>query len=564
MIGSGILVQPYAFKESGILLTTCLYIAISFMNYYGVLVLVRTAEFTGYFDYALIAMTGLGPLGAYAVDISIVLMDVGALISYILIIGDLCSTVLSVILNVSTSTWYISETFCSAIVMTFIVMPFCLIRRLGHLACISYLAFVVVFFIVLLVCVDGPLSYEYTANEDALRWFDISGAFDNIGSMVFAMGYTPSVLHAYVSLEDSKKRQFPRITLLATFLGAALCYITGLVGYLCFRDDTESDILDNFTDTWANVTKFLVIIHLIFYIPGDFIVMRSSIYHLVQYSGKHQWKSKKSMRRVEQDRSPWGSMKDSEKRESARLDSQTGKDKTSKGYLSESEDEDDDEGRRLMSRGNNNNNRGGEDSDGSMSNRRRSTNNQRQNESESAMPRQGANSSNGYGSMNMAKRPVYYYYDQEGNEILLDHSKLRGYGYENKAIDTSTGSESSTSNKFPSVTDRELDRYIADHVLLDDVAGQDNVEYVLTSCILVLIITFCTCVIEYYTGTDSNVLSFVVNLTGGVAGSLCTFILPGLCGMAFLYHKPKYYYRSLAVFGFGCVICICVLVGSVS
>jgi amino acid permease len=454
MIGSGILVQAYAFKNTGIFLTTMLYIIISALNYFGVLVLIRTAEFTGYFDYALVAMAGLGPIGAMAVDLSIVLLNAGSLVSYILVVGDLLYNVVLYFQPTATG-WYISETFFSAAVMVLLVMPICLVRRFGHLAMLSYMAVVVTLLIILLVCVDGPIRYADTKATDALRWFDFDGALDNIGSLVFSMGYTPSVLHAYVALDDKQKKVFPKITLLATFLGASLCFITGIVGYLCFRDDTDSNILDNFNGIWGTMTKFAVVIHLIFYIPGDFIVMRSSIYHLFQYS-RHQLSSRRrpalfSNRMVD------NSMDESE-----------------------------------------------------------------------------SDPSGNYGSFVPPKRPEFFYLDEHGTEIRLQHE------------------------------DDEVMALIAQSSQLDEVTEQDNTEYILTTVALVLFITIISCVIEFYSGPSSNSLSFVVNLTGGIAGSLCTFIFPGLCGMAFFHHKERYYHRSLLVFVSGIIISLMVMIGSVS
>ena len=656
MIGSGILVQAYAFMEAGIMLTTLLYIAIGFMNYYSVLVLVRTAEFTGYFDYALIAMTGLGPIGAYAVDTSIVLMDAGSLISYILIIGDLAASVMAVFLGINANTTlYTSETFYSAIITIFIVMPFCLIRRLGHLACISYLAFIVVFFIVFLVCVDGPLSYEYTESEDVLNWFDVDGALDNIGSMVFAMGYTPAVLHAYVSLDDRYKRHFPKITLLSTFLGASLCYITGIVGYLCFRNETDSDILDNFTDTWATATKFLVVFHLIFYIPGDFIVMRSSFYHLLSYSG-HRLKTKKRTKRMMRKRQL--------AKEHARIRLQRMEEEVDDMLLHE--DGIDAERQGLLSRGNSGTNSGTDHVDDrsrshSHGSRDRSRSRSRSRDAllssvpvyvrdnPTGVSTRASLSTPGYGSLSTStgigtQTPsssstlnsrdhfdtpdstvsgggglgghkgsmnvrVFYYHDVEGNEVVIDPKDL-GYFRHDMSDDEDEEAESRGHShtggdlgdaRYSSTTDevgagdhiddsdsqefsiRNIGEYYGEDGTLphddhqhfvylienrvlnsDDVVEQDNVQYVITTCVMVLIITFITCVIEYYAGGSSNVLSFVINLTGGLAGSFSTFILPGLCGMAFLHHKPKYFRRSLMVFLFGCIICMCVLVGSFS
>jgi len=52
------------------------------------------------------------------------------------------------------------------------------------------------------------------------------------------------------------------------------------MGYLTFRDDTQVDILENFTGNVGAVFKLAVVIHLTLYIPGIFIIMRASLMNL--------------------------------------------------------------------------------------------------------------------------------------------------------------------------------------------------------------------------------------------------------------------------------------------
>jgi uncharacterized membrane protein (DUF373 family) len=74
---------------------------------------------------------------------------------------------------------------------------------------------------------------------------------------------------------NSKK--FINIVWNVTLVGVGMCFITGLFGYLAFRGDTKSDILLNFNGTLGAIFKIIIVIHLLFYIPGDFIIMRYSL-----------------------------------------------------------------------------------------------------------------------------------------------------------------------------------------------------------------------------------------------------------------------------------------------
>lgn len=48
-----------------------------------------------------------------------------------------------------------------------------------------------------------------------------------------------------------------------------MCYLTGLFGYLSFRDAVDGDILSNLPGFCGRVFKFFVACHLVCYIPGE-------------------------------------------------------------------------------------------------------------------------------------------------------------------------------------------------------------------------------------------------------------------------------------------------------
>jgi hypothetical protein len=51
-------------------------------------------------------------------------------------------------------------------------------------------------------------------------------------------------------------------------------------GYLSFRSGTDGIILDNFTGHYADVFRIMLVIHMVLYIPVDFMTMRHSLVKL--------------------------------------------------------------------------------------------------------------------------------------------------------------------------------------------------------------------------------------------------------------------------------------------
>jgi len=60
--------------------------------------------------------------------------------------------------------------------------------------------------------------------------------------------------------------------------------------------------------------------------------------------------------------------------------------------------------------------------------------------------------------------------------------------------------------------------------------------------------------------TDS--LGAVVNITGGLAGSVVYFLVPGLCGLKLFAEEMRTYRIAQVVVGFGALIIVLVLVSS--
>ena len=69
MIGSGILVQAYVFKESGIISVIVEYIIIGFMTYGGIALLIMSADNVQIFEYSELAHRAMGWPGEKLVDV---------------------------------------------------------------------------------------------------------------------------------------------------------------------------------------------------------------------------------------------------------------------------------------------------------------------------------------------------------------------------------------------------------------------------------------------------------------------------------------------------------------
>jgi len=172
-----------------------------------------------------------------------------------------------------------NEMFTTIISVSVFVTPVCMYRHYGHLAILSLFSVASIVAVLLLVFIAGPIKHSVDHGSSNYRTFNLAGMLSSCGSIIFSMECCSANFQAFVSTEK-KSQNLPTwrlVTGTAVFAGAIMCASMGLAGYLSFGKDTEGEILDNFAQHGYDVFKLMVAIHLILYIPVNFVIMRYSV-----------------------------------------------------------------------------------------------------------------------------------------------------------------------------------------------------------------------------------------------------------------------------------------------
>ncbi|CAM9387943.1 unnamed protein product [Ascophyllum nodosum] len=308
MIGSGILNTSQTALRSGLAATTVLYVIACAAVWLGGVVLILAAEAScqgGHgsveeLDYTVLVARTLGEHGPALVDLSVVTMNFGAVCSYIILIGGLVSSMLLEWSAASAEpgsmdviiSWWQSFYFVTPVMVLFFVLPPCLVRHFSNLRWLSAFSLFAISAVVALVMFGSSTyaSYERSTVGDEselnepLVWWNWTGAFSKLGSLVFALNCAAAVLHSYSAMDkrtERRERKWKSVMSASVLAGGILCYVTGLAGYLAFRGATQGDILDNFSGPVAAFFKILVVVHLVFYIPNEAIILRHNLYSLM-------------------------------------------------------------------------------------------------------------------------------------------------------------------------------------------------------------------------------------------------------------------------------------------
>jgi sodium-coupled neutral amino acid transporter 11 len=281
MIGSGVLNQPYVFKDAGVLGAAFGFIVATYATWLSLKVITDVGIQANVLEYSGLARKAFNNRGSLINDISIVIGSFGALLGYILVIGSTMSDLLQ--------GWGCSdETFVCGIYgtsltfVTLFVLPLCLMRQFGHLAYVSIFSIFTIVLVLGLVTIGGPIRTRNDVHTAPVNIFNFKGTLRSVGSIIFALSCTPANFQAYVAADKPSRNleSWSRITGIAVAIGASMCAIMGIAGYSSFREDTAENILSNFTTHPFDFFKMMVVCHICAYIPVNFVIMRYSVVKL--------------------------------------------------------------------------------------------------------------------------------------------------------------------------------------------------------------------------------------------------------------------------------------------
>eukprot|EP00754_Rhynchopus_humris_P038268 Rhum_TRINITY_DN20916_c0_g1::Rhum_TRINITY_DN20916_c0_g1_i1::g.172602::m.172602/K14997/SLC38A11; solute carrier family 38 (sodium-coupled neutral amino acid transporter), member 11 len=149
VIGAGIIGLPFSIEEGGLFLSLGLLVLCGLMTAYSVKLIIRLGDRLGVDEYEQLCCMMLGKPGFYAISYSMLFFAYGAMLSYLILIGDTMAPVLGNWTGVSLlGSRYVVILLCAVL----ICLPLSSFRDIGALGKTSGVSIVCVFAIVALVC----------------------------------------------------------------------------------------------------------------------------------------------------------------------------------------------------------------------------------------------------------------------------------------------------------------------------------------------------------------------------------------------------------------------------
>ncbi|KAJ4307165.1 hypothetical protein N0V88_000544 [Collariella sp. IMI 366227] len=282
IIGAGIIGQPYALKQAGLLAGTILLVVLTVIVDWTIRLIVVNSKMSGATSFQGTVERCFGRTGLIAISVAQWAFAFGGMVAFGVIVGDSIPSVLRAVwpgLREVPVLGLLAERRAVIVVFTMgVSYPLALYRDIAKLAKASTLALVSMAVIVVTVVVQGmmvPMEERGSLKDWRLLVIN-DGIFQAIGVISFAFVCHHNSLLIYGSLETPTIDRFSKVTHYSTSISMVACLLLALSGFLTFGDKTQGNVLNNFPqdNTMVNIARLCFGLNMLTTLPLEAFVCR--------------------------------------------------------------------------------------------------------------------------------------------------------------------------------------------------------------------------------------------------------------------------------------------------
>ncbi|GFP86588.1 sodium-coupled neutral amino acid transporter 3 [Phtheirospermum japonicum] len=264
MVGAGIMSIPATFKVLGVLPSFIVILVIAYFVEVTVEFLLKYTHSGESNTYGELMAESFGKLGSVSLQVCVMITNLGALIIYLIIIGDVLSgnesegTVhLGVLQEWFGIQWWTSRAFALLFVVLVVLLPLLLLRRIDSLRHASAISVLLAAFFVA-ICSAMAIHAMWVGKTQSPRLVpDFAGgvsALDLFTTIpIFATAFGCHVNVHPIRAELGRPTDMSSAVRISLVLCVAIYFAVGFFGYLLFGDSIMADMLVNFDKTSDSV-----------------------------------------------------------------------------------------------------------------------------------------------------------------------------------------------------------------------------------------------------------------------------------------------------------------------
>ncbi|KAF4776935.1 transmembrane amino acid transporter [Colletotrichum scovillei] len=259
IIGAGIIGQPYAFKQAGLLAGLVLLVGLTVVVDWTICLIVINSKLSGSNSFQGTVEHCFGKTGLIAISVAQWAFAFGGMVAFGVIVGDSIPHVFTAIWpDIREMPVFHLLANRQVVIVVFILgisYPLTLYRDIAKLAKASTLALISMGVIVATVIIQGALTPKADRGSFTPALLTVNtGIFEAIGVISFAFVCHHNSLLIYGSLKTPTIDRFSRVTHYSTGISMVACLLVALAGFVTFGDKTLGNVLNNFPSDNVMVT----------------------------------------------------------------------------------------------------------------------------------------------------------------------------------------------------------------------------------------------------------------------------------------------------------------------
>ncbi|KAI3327912.1 transmembrane amino acid transporter [Xylariaceae sp. AK1471] len=281
IIGAGIIGQPYAFKDAGLVAGIVLLVGLTVVIDWTIRLIVINSKLSGASSFQGTVEHCFGKTGLIAISIAQWAFAFGGMVAFGVIVGDSIPPVFRAIWpNLHEIPVLSLLGNRQAVIVIFILgisYPLTLYRDIAKLAKASTLALISMVIIIATVVIQGALIPIEERGSFSTPLLTINnGIFQAIGVISFAFVCQHNSLLIYGSLKTPTIDRFATVTHYSTGISMIACLVMALAGFLTFGDKTLGNVLNNFPadNTMVTIARLCFGLNMLTTLPLEAFVCR--------------------------------------------------------------------------------------------------------------------------------------------------------------------------------------------------------------------------------------------------------------------------------------------------
>ncbi|KAL4809051.1 transmembrane amino acid transporter protein-domain-containing protein [Aspergillus unguis] len=280
IIGAGIIGQPYALRQSGMIMGVALLIALTITVDWTIRLIVVNSKLSGADSFQATMQHCFGKSGLIAISVAQWAFAFGGMIAFCIIVGDTIPHVLGSLfpsLRDMSFLWLLTDRRAIIVLLVLgISYPLSLYRDIAKLAKASTLALLSMAVIVVAVITQGFRVPKESRGDVKSLLFLNSGFFQAVGVISFAFVCHHNSLLIYGSLKKPTLDRFAKVTHYSTAISLLMCLLMGVSGFLFFGSETQGNVLNNFPsdNILINIARLCFGLNMLTTLPLEAFVCR--------------------------------------------------------------------------------------------------------------------------------------------------------------------------------------------------------------------------------------------------------------------------------------------------